>query len=161
MKSAVCLILKSMFLLLMLVVGLHSQAEEESILSRKVRVDPLFNANIWSAVHHLANQGIPIGFEAREHWNVDMGPRLLLKSGPLKDVLDSISKQDPSYTWQVVDGVINVFPTTDRNKKIEAFLEARIGPITVNKGDSRAAVVERVGKLYNAGKERQRVFFQL
>ncbi|MGE3466601.1 MAG: hypothetical protein AB7J13_06675 [Pyrinomonadaceae bacterium] len=161
MKNTVSPILKSIFLILMLVAGLYAQVKEESILNRHVTVDPLFHANIWSAAQDLADQGIPIGFEAREHWNVDMGPRLFLNSGPLRDVLNSISKQDPTYTWQEVDGVINVFPTIDRNKQIVAFLGTRTGPITVNKGDDRASVVERVSKLYHSGQGKEARFFSV
>ena len=161
MKSAINLFLKSIVLLLMIVAGMHAQVQDDSILNRNVKIDPLFNANIWSAVQDLAYQGIPIGFEAGARWNADIGPRLLLKSGPLGYVLNSISKQDPSYTWQEVNGVINFFPVMDRNKKSVAFLETRIVPFTVNKGDDRASVVERVSKLYDVGRENEARFFSV
>src|SRR5215218_5631495 len=100
MKKFTCLIVSTALFCLIFTFELKAQKPGEPILKRFVTIDPLFNANIWSAVHALADQGIPIGFEARKYWNVDDGPRLLLKSGPLADVLNSISHLDPSYAWK-------------------------------------------------------------
>ena len=148
MKRVMLLGGKVILFTLIFTIGLQAQKDDE-LLKRTVEIDPSFNANIWSAVHVLADQGIPIGFEAAEHWNVDMGPKLCLKSGSLSEVLKSISQQDPGYVWQENDGVINFFPSADRNVKSLAALETRIGPTTVNKGDSRAYVVEQLSRLFD------------
>ena len=161
MKNLIRLSVAVTFLGLILPIALDAQEQNRSPLKKFVTIDPLFNANIWSAVHVLADQGIPIGFEGSEHWNVDMGPRLWLKSGQLVDVLNSISEQDPSYSWKEADGVINIFPTIWRDAKIASFLQTRIGPLTVAKGDDRASTVERIGKLFNGGIEKEIQFVSM
>ncbi|MEZ5421504.1 MAG: hypothetical protein R2682_00240 [Pyrinomonadaceae bacterium] len=125
------------------------QTRQSPLLSRNVEISPLFHANIWSAVHVLADQDIPIGFESREHGDVDNDKRLFLKSGKLEDVLNSIVKQDTYYTWSEVDGVINFYPATDRDARFEHLLFTRLGPLTVCGGEHRASLVKSVDRLIN------------
>ena len=148
MKSSIRIVVSATILGLFLAIGAQAQRQEKLLLDRDVHIDSRFHANIWSAVHVLADQGIPIGFEARQHWNVDAGPRLRLKSGALSAVLQAICQQDSSYAWQEVDGVINLFPVSDRNNKTILFLNTRIGPITIKKGDDRASTVDRLRMLF-------------
>jgi hypothetical protein len=125
MKRTIRIILSVTVLCLFTSLVVQAQRHEGLVLDRDVKIDPQFRANIWSAVHRLADQGIPIGFEAGLHWNVDMGPRLKLKSGPLVDVLNSITEQDSSYAWREVDGVVNFFPVANRSKRAISFLNTR------------------------------------
>lgn len=146
--TAIRIVASATMLGLFLAAAAQAQTPEKLLLNREVQIDPQFHANIWSAVHVLADQGIPIGFEARSNWNVDVGPRLKLKSGTLSSVLQAICQQDSSYAWQEVDGVINFFPVADRNKKTISFFNTRIGPITIRKGDDRASTVEKIRMLF-------------
>ena len=127
--------------------GLLGQVSTQSLLNRRITIDQRFKAGTWGAVYYLADQGVPIGFEAREHMNVDTDPRVVLKSGTLEDVLDSIVRQDVSYTWTETHGVIDVFPIMDRNPKSLAFLQTGIGEVSIHKGDKRASVVELVSRI--------------
>jgi hypothetical protein len=153
MNRLTFVIIKIVLLCLLPSAAVHGQKTDTSILNRSVEIDSRFHANIWSAIHDLASQGIPIGFEAAEGWTVDMGPRLLLKSGPLFEVLNSIGRQDTSYSWKEIDGVINFFPSRNRNKRSASFLEMRIGAMIVKKGADRASVVEGIRKLADSSGE--------
>jgi len=62
MKNLIRLSVAVTFLGLILPIALDAQEQNRSPLKKFVTIDPLFNANIWSAVHVLADQGIPIGF---------------------------------------------------------------------------------------------------
>ncbi len=146
MKRAVHLALKVTLLSLLSIAVLHAQPREESILKRNIKID--IRASTWTAVHHLADKGIPIGIETREGWNVDTDPRVKLSSGRLEEILASIVKQDPSYKWELVDGVINFYPVAGRFEKSASFLATRLGAITIYPFDDRATIVERFSNLF-------------
>lgn len=131
---------------------------DDDLLKRNIKIEGRFKAGTWEAVNLLANKGIPIGFEATENMNIDTAPRVILKSGTLEDILDSISEQDAFYTWEEVDGVINVFPVMDRDKRITSFLAKQIGPITIFQGDDQVSAVEKISKSYDGGKETDVMF---
>ena len=44
----------------------------------------------------------------------------------LRNVLDLITKQEPAYRWEMVDGVINFIPTRERDSFIEELLNTRV-----------------------------------
>jgi hypothetical protein len=58
---------------------------------------------------------VPIGLEAA--LNHDDKARLSfdVKNESLKKILDLISRQEPTYKWEVRDGVINFVPRIDRS----------------------------------------------
>lgn len=141
--------------------GLLAQASTPSILNRRITIDQRFKAGTWEAVYYLADQGVPIGFEAKAHMNVDTDPRVVLKSGTLEDVLDSIVRQDVFYTWTERDGVINVFPIMDRNPKSLAFLQTRIGEVSIRKGDKKASVVELISRMYKGNQSSDAIFLSV
>src|SRR5688572_7252697 len=115
MISVICSLLTITFLLLMTAGLLRAQNQEESLLKRSVQLN--LRASIWEAVHDLAEKGIPIGFEAREHWDVYTDPRVVLSGGTVEELLNSIVKQDTFYKWEEVGGVINIYPVRDRFEK--------------------------------------------
>lgn len=69
---------------------------------------------------------VPIGFEGSAADQNE--PKLVLESAnnSLKEILDSIVKQEPLYRWEVVDGVINFVPVNDRDPFIEALLSTPV-----------------------------------
>lgn len=156
MKNALQLFLFVMFASLIIVVGAHAQLRPESITKRNVEINR--QTTIWVAVQHLADNGIPIGFEAREHWNPDTDPKVILRTGTVKEILDSAVKQDGFYNWEEVDGVINVYPVKDRCERCALFLARRLGPLTVSTDDDRASVVERVSNLFDGGRGNEMEF---
>lgn len=147
MKISVHILLRILFLSLMVAGGLQAQVREKAVLNRTIEID--IRATTWAAVHHLADKGIPIGIETREDWNVDTDPRVELRSGTVEEILASIVKQDPSYKWELVDGVINLTPVAGRFEKSAAFLATRLGAITIYPFDDRATTVERFRNLFS------------
>jgi hypothetical protein len=69
---------------------------------------------------------VPIGFEQHmDSWDkVNRG--IHLRSGTLKSILDSLVAQEPSYKWELRDGVINVTPVVGRDQFLAQFLETRV-----------------------------------
>ena len=139
-------LLKITFLLLVMLSTLQAQNQDNRILKRTVELN--LRASIWEAVHDLAEKGIPIGFEAREHWNVYTDTRVVLSGGTVEEILNSIVKQDASYRWEEVDGVINIYPVKDRFEKSASFLATRLVPVTIYSSDDRATTVEKFSNLF-------------
>lgn len=60
--------------------------------------------------------------------------KVQVKKGTLADVLDSIVKQKPSYTWDVNENTIRVFPKGEfRDPLLQTLLETRISHFSVPK----------------------------
>lgn len=156
MRRVFCLI-SAISLSLIFVGGMYAQ--DDTLINKNVTIKGRFKAGIWEAVQELSSKGIPIGFEARENLNIDTDPRIVLKSGKLEDVLDSIVKQAEFYTWEETDGVINIYPYIDRDEKIASLLDTRIGPMKVSPGDYRQTIVERVGSLFSNGERDYKIWF--
>ena len=54
-------------------------------------------------------------------------PKLYVEgSSSLKEILDSIVKQEPLYRWDLVDGVINLVPIRNRDPFFESLLNTAI-----------------------------------
>ena len=94
--------------------------------------------------------GVPVSLEVAKNDDLLNGKELKIdvKNGTIADVLDSIVKQAPSYTWEVSDDIIKVFPKSDfREPLLQALLEIRIRHFVVAKPMSkqtfREALTER------------------
>jgi hypothetical protein len=99
----------------------------------------LKEANVHLALSKLTGcYGAPIGFEFaltdKEPFNGNI--EVEMQSGTLGEALDAIVKQDARYEWRVVDGVINVFPKSDRDGVLASILEARVKQFFIKKGAS-------------------------
>src|SRR4030095_6204743 len=55
-----------------------------------------------------------------------------LKKGTLADVLDEIVRQKPSYTWEISDNTIKVFPRSEaRDPVLHALLDTKISRFVI------------------------------
>lgn len=102
------------------------QVAEPDILGQRIALH-LREETLRSALSALSvEHRVPIGIE----YSLADGnePKLNLETerATLKQVLDSIVKQEPLYRWEVVEGVINFVPTRDRDPFIETFLNTRV-----------------------------------
>jgi hypothetical protein len=61
-----------------------------------------------------------------------------VKDGTVQDVLNSVVSQNPIYTWELRDHVINVFPR-ERNRDVllKEVLETRLQKISIDKQTTR------------------------
>jgi hypothetical protein len=72
---------------------------------------------------------IPIGLEVSPNDDllVDRHMKLQIQKGTFRTALDSIVKQNPLYTWKIINGVVNVLPTdANRDHLIRAVLEIKL-----------------------------------
>jgi hypothetical protein len=51
---------------------------------------------------------------------------IYIKSGTLKEILDSLVAQEPMYRWEVRDGVINIYPIQSRDPLLQKLLDTRV-----------------------------------
>src|SRR5215475_15802464 len=86
---------------------------------------------------------VPIGLEVspRNDLSETKTIRLQIKHGTLTDVLNSIVKQNPLYTWRVQDNVVNVLPVdANRDPLLRDVLETRLEKFSIKHGMSRFAI---------------------
>lgn len=121
-------------LLFVLSSSLFSQSNGDDVLNRAVTLQT-DNATFVYVLGKLAEDwGVPIGLEkSLKHSDV---PKITIdvKSATLKDVLDLITRQESTYAWQCVDGVIIFTPIKDRSTFLSSFLDLRFGQISYPKG---------------------------
>lgn len=102
------------------------QDSDERLLDQKIEL----HMNDVTLMHVLSTLSViyrvPIGFEASAADRNE--PKVVLESdkSSLKEILDSIVKQEPLYRWEIVDGVINFIPAQDRDSFIETLLNTSI-----------------------------------
>lgn len=65
----------------------------------------------------------------------------------LEDVLDSIVSQMENYSWEINDGVVNIFPVRGRDTRYEALLNLNIKRFRVFKGNSSSMIRSRIREL--------------
>jgi len=86
---------------------------------------------------------IPIGLEIASHDNETDTYVLDLKRGTLKDLLSQFAKQNSQYTWEVKDGVINIFPKQNyRDFVLDELLRVQISKFSVPENSSCFAFEE-------------------
>jgi len=102
------------------------QNSEPPLLGRKIELH-LQNVTLMYVLSTLAiDHRVPIGIEYSAADKNE--PKLTLKTegDSLKDILDSIVKQEPLYRWEVIDGVINFVPVLDRDPFFETLLNTHV-----------------------------------
>lgn len=80
---------------------------------------------------------IPIGLEMASNDNEFTTYALALKEGTLTDLLTQFSNQHTQYTWEVKDGVINIFPKQNyRDFVLDELLRVHISRFSVRENSS-------------------------
>jgi hypothetical protein len=114
------------------------------------------NIDIQAANIHLmlsrlsAATKIPIGLEVSPNDDllVDRKMKLHIQKATVRTALDSIVKQNPLYTWRIINGVVNVFPTDgNRDHLIRQVLETKLERFAIERGMSRFALRQTVTAL--------------
>jgi len=135
-------------MLLLVQIRTVGQSSETNILNRKIDIN-LSKATLLETLNILAiYHRVPIGLERDTDYRqriaqlmyVENGKikwkdgTITIKSGTLKEILDSLVAQEPLYQWEVRDGVINVFPTQSRDEFLKKLLETNIEKFSPKKG---------------------------
>lgn len=127
--------------------NLFGQVNDKTLLDRKINLN-LKKVSLFQACATLANlEGIPLGLEGATDFKIEGKENLVIKSGTLKEILDSIVKQEPNYIWEVRDGVINFYPVFSRDKNIQTLLETKIKRFKLRKEEGRFGISEKINKL--------------
>ena len=121
---------KTIFCLVVLLIALPRVASPQTInnaiLSQRIELH-LRKVTLMHALGVLSvEHRVPTGIEyAAEDTNE---PKLYLETGSssLKEILDSIVKQEPLYRWELVDGVINFAPVRNGDPFFEALLNTAV-----------------------------------
>lgn len=75
---------------------------------------------------------IPIGLEIASHDDEFTTYTLDLKRGPLTDLLTQFVRQHNQYTWEIKDGVVNIFPKSNyRDFVLDELLKVQISQFSV------------------------------
>jgi hypothetical protein len=118
-----------------------SRGNNQDLLNIPIENLELKAANIGLLLSDLSTQkNVPIGLEVspQDDLSKTKTVRLQIKRGTLADVLTSIVKQNPLYTWKIQDGVINVLPVeANRDPLLRDVLETRLEKFSIERGMSK------------------------
>jgi hypothetical protein len=92
---------------------------------------------------------IPIGLEVSldDDLSITKTIAIDIKDGTVEEVLNSIVHQNPLYSWEVRDKVVNVFPReSSRDLVLKEVLETKLDKITVDKETRRFNLRESLCK---------------
>ena len=89
------------------------------------------------------SNNIPVGLEIASNDNEFIVYDLELKRGTVADFLNRFVKAHNQYTWETVDGVINVFPKDSyRDLTIAELLNTPIGSFSIGENTSCFALID-------------------
>lgn len=121
------------------------QAPGDKIADRtlSLRVDDAYLMHVLSTLS--VDHRVPIGLEVAADQADEPKLNIDVKNVPLKQVLDLVTLQYPSYRWEVRDGVINFVPAHSRDPLLPQILGTHITRFVprkgINKFDIRDAIV--------------------
>ncbi|MCI0557832.1 MAG: hypothetical protein MN733_05005, partial [Nitrososphaera sp.] len=141
------LIALSMFVVLCCEVHSFGQSDASELLDRKLTIH-VSQATLIYVIDTLAvRHGIPVGLEKFSTHKDEAKIDIDIEEGALREVLDSMVRQEPSYRWQVIDGVINFTPTHDRDGFVATFLDTPVNRFASGKGNDELDIRDRILKL--------------
>lgn len=117
--------------------NVFAQENDEKILKTQIVGAMVNGRDINTTLHNIAlKYKLPIGFEpenkytnSRRYGRKKSPVRIV--NGNLGQVLDALIEQNPSYEWRVVDGVINVYSSKNKDYVIEDILNTKITNIFI------------------------------
>ena len=110
------------------------QTLEDDLLNQPIELH-LTNATLSNTLSKLSvDWRVPIGLERSYLYSDEPKLNIDVKNGTLKDVLNLIVEQEPSYRWEVRDGAINFVPAQAREQFFEKLLDTRVSRFAPKKG---------------------------
>ena len=134
------------------------QSSETALVNQRINIS-LARATFMQTLSVLAvEHRVPIGLERdADYWHrteklmsLEEGKikwkegTIFIKSGTLKEILDSLVAQEPLYQWEVRDGVINVYPARSRDGFLKQLLETRIKTFSPEKGMNKFQIRDAI-----------------
>jgi len=113
----------------------RSQINSEELLNRTVTFQTQRACLVYVVGKLATDWDVPIGMEKAIGHKDECRISIDVKSATVRDLLSLIAQQEPAYTWEYVDRVINVIPTRDRNEFLSSFLQLHFDRILYPKGN--------------------------
>jgi len=118
-----------------------SKGVNQDLLRRPINNLDLEAANIGLLLDSFSAQTkVPTGLElsSDDDLSIPKRIRLEIKHGTLRDVLDSVVKQNPLYEWKIEDEVVNIFPkSANRDALLKEVLETKLDKFSIDRGMTR------------------------
>jgi hypothetical protein len=107
-------------------------SEDITTQSLTLRID---NETLITCLATLAVEyRVPIGLEVASNHDDKAKLSFNVKNESLKKILDLICRQEPTYRWEVRDGVINFVPTRSTDQFVSKLLDTHISRFAPEKG---------------------------
>ncbi len=127
-----------------------AQSKREGFLDSPVKNLQMKEKNIGLILSRFSDQNnIPIGFEVAvdDDLSITRSITVDVKDGTVEGVLNSIVQQNPVYTWEVRNNVVNVFPRErNRDLVLKEVLESRLDKVSIAKQTTRFSLRETLCK---------------
>ncbi|MEM4282842.1 MAG: hypothetical protein QXN89_04190 [Candidatus Woesearchaeota archaeon] len=129
--------------------GIYSfgQNSETELLNRKITIQVSQATFVYALAKLAGEYEIPIGLEKAATHKDERKIDLDFKETNLKEVLDSIVKQEPAYRWELTDGVINFIPAKDRHEFLAILLDTSINKYAPAEDSDRFDLRNRILEL--------------
>jgi hypothetical protein len=142
----VCGIYGGIVLIILLFHNSFGQTQNKDILDRKIDLD--IKGNLFQLCVVLASlKEIPVGLEGAADFSSGEDKSIQIQPGTLREILDSIVKQEPKYVWELRDGVINFYPASSRDAILKALLETKIKSFSSKKDAGRVGIRDNILRL--------------
>jgi hypothetical protein len=110
------------------------QDNKPAALDQMIEMD-LSEATLFEVLNRLAiEHRVPVGLEEALDSQQRINRSIYIQSGTLKSVLGFLTTQEPRYSWELRNGVINVIPVVARDELLEQFLATKIARFVPPKG---------------------------
>lgn len=129
----------------LLALSASAQGAPGTLTDTRVSLFEMHSDNIHRILSRVSSEyDIPIGLETAAGGTTGVQINLRVQNGTVGDLLDAITSQDSRYKWSLVDGVINVFPISDRDESLRALLETRVRKFVIKEATSKYALKREI-----------------
>jgi hypothetical protein len=90
---------------------------------------------------------VPIGIELSAVHHDEAKLNIDIKHTQLRDALNLITQQDPTYHWEVNNGVINFLPAHSRNPLLKQLAEMPVHRFSLAIGNTKTEILESLAQL--------------
>jgi len=123
------------------------QNDASELLDRKLTVHVSRATLIYTLGTLARDYGIRIGLEKSSTHKDEKKIDIDVEGASLRDVLDSITRQEPAYRWELIDGVINFTPVQDRYGFVVSLLDTPVSRFALTKGSDKFDIRNRILEL--------------
>ncbi len=128
---------------------------EESILDRDIS-DYNFSTNLPSKAEGkvtTVDGTMEVDIEIAPYFKAEKHPiTVKVVNGNVSDVFDQIVPQMKNYKWEISDGVVNIYPTSGRDKRFKQLLDTEIANFDLADGKTVQDISFQILKLREFGK---------